>query len=239
MMSAPRFVVLVVAVSALSACGQSAPIAARSDHAALVFYNDHVEEGSVAQQLEALQALADDLVVKSSVNGALVGAAMGCGLAVVSTGNVSKCATSAAVGAAGGAIAGRAAGQQSVKRRIALVSEPEVSRGLRTTARQLETLRTDLPKTLRAQENRLNDLMMQRASGEISQAEHDRGVAKVKAERAALAEALSLSEADMRRAARNLQTAAKRGQSGLDWHIRTANQLADDVASQRSSISLL
>jgi DNA polymerase III delta prime subunit len=80
---------------------------------------------------------------------------------------------------------------------------------------------------------------MQRASGEISQAEHDRGVAKVKAERAALAEALSLSKADMRRAARNLQTAAKRGQSGLDWHIRTANQLADDVASQRSSISLL
>ena len=239
MMCKARYLVPLMAATALSACMHVTPEASRAENAALYFHNDPIVDGSVAKQVDALQQMADEIVMQSTLKGGAIGAAVGCGLAVVASSHIGKCAASAAVGAAGGAIAGRAAGQRSVKKRMQLVHEPELSRSLRNASNQFESLRDDLPGLLAAQEERLNALALQLAGGQISRAEHDRGVAKVNSERAALAEALSLSEADMRRAVRNLQTAAARGQSGLDWHIRTANQLADDVASQRASISLL
>ena len=238
-MSKTRFLVPLMAATALGACMQVTPEASRAKTAALYFHNDPIVEGSVAKQADALQQMADEIVMQSTLRGGMIGAAVGCGLAVVASSNIAKCATTAAVGAAGGAMAGHAAGKRSVERRVQLVSEPELSRSLRNAANQFDSLHDDLPGLLAAQEARLNALAVQLAGGQISRAAHDRGVAKVRSERAGLAEALSLSEADMRRAARNLETAAARGQSGLDWHITTANQLADDVASQRSSISLL
>ena len=239
MMCKPRYLVALIAATALGACMQVTPEASRADNAALYFHNDPVVDGSVEKQVDALQQMADEIVTQSAIRGGVIGAAVGCGLAVVASSNIGKCAASAAVGAASGAVAGRAAGQRSVKKRMQLVKEPELSRSLRNASSQFDSLRDDLPGLLAAQEERLNDLTLQLANGQISKGEHDRALAQVNSERADLAEALSLSEADMRRAARNLQTAAKRGQSGLDWHIKTANQLADDVASQRSSISLL
>jgi hypothetical protein len=77
------------------------------------------------------------------------------------------------------------------------------------------------------------------ATNKITKDQQDRRISEIRAERAALAEALSLTAAQARLASANLKTASANGHSGLDWHISATEQLARQSISARSSISLL
>mgnify|MGYP001044623045 CR=1 FL=1 len=230
-----------VATVALTACSQEVvPIdASRVDNEALMFHNDPINEGPVLDQVATLNASADALVGRSTVRGAVLGAAVGCGLVLVSSSNARRCLAGAAVGGAGGAFVGNMAGQQQVQQRVNLVSSNDLVRDLRNADAQIRNIRGDLPAFLAAQEAELNNLMMQLINGEIEQAEHDARVAVIQQDRADLATALEMSARDARQTANNLERAAQMGQGDLDWHIETANQLADDVQSTRSTFSML
>lgn len=196
-------------------------------------------DAALEAQAQALTESSDRLVRSSTINGALIGAAIGCGLTVLSASNAKNCVAGAALGGAGGAAVGHVVGKQKVQRRVELVSPSAVVRNLRSANDKLDSIYADLPTVLGAQDVRLNALSMALAKGEITQAAHDREVNVIRAERADLAQALMMSERDARAAARNLQEAATQGQSGLDWHIGSTNRLADDMASARDQIDLL
>lgn len=229
------------AIVALSACMQT-PVAvetSREDNGALYFFNETLDGAPVRDQMKALTDSADALVKASRLNGALIGAAVGCGVTALTGSNARQCLVGATVGGIGGAVIGTKTGERSVERRVELVSEADVAHSLNATAQQFAQVRADLPAHLATQEAELNRLTVQLINGDISQDEHDLGVLRIEQDRMDLADALSLSARELRRASANLQDAARRGQSGLDWHIGTANRLADDVESTRSSFSTL
>ncbi|WP_415919322.1 hypothetical protein [Tateyamaria sp. SN6-1] len=230
------------ALLTLSACAQAPGPSAETtklDHSALFFHDDPIHEGSIDEQVAALNTSADRLVKASTLHGAALGAAVGCGLTVLSAGNARNCVAAAAIGGGTGALVGNAAGKKDVQRRVALVDANAVVRSLRAANRQMENVQDDLPALIAAQEKQLNKLTVRFAAGDITRAEHDTGVAEIRAHRAGLAEALNMSAQDARTAARNLERAAEKGQTGLDWHIQNASDLAEEATSARSQLSLL
>ena len=213
--------------------------ASRNDNAALYFHDDPISQGGVDEQAIAMRDASQALMQRSTLNGALIGVAVGCGLSVVSASKASTCLASAAMGGAGSAVMGNIAGKQDVDRRIGLVSPAEVQRTLRNTSNQFASLKSGIPQFLADQVAKMNVLALQLAEGHISLAQHDKEIQHLRRIQNDLAEALSLSARNARLASRNLELATTQGQTGLDWHIQEAGQLANDVMSARSAIQLL
>ncbi len=230
------FKILPIAFLGLTACG-AAPSShsSRMEGAPLSFVE---QPAQMDAQAKALTDLAQRIVVQSTIKSAAVGAALGCGLAVVSA-NASNCLTAAAVGGAGGAVVGHVTGKRQVAGRVEKVSPSAIVRTLRSTNSQMELVKTSLPARLAAQEEMLAHLEMQRATGAMDPATYSRARASIAAERRAIAASLIQTEKNAKQAAENLQVAKLQGQTGLDWHISASSKLANEAHSARSSISLL
>jgi len=163
MTKAHSLIVTLVAATFLSACSEQAipyPEASRVDSNALMFFNDPINEGSVTDQVAALTATADQLVLDTTVNGALIGAAVGCGITVLTGSNARECVAGAALGGAGGAVIGNMVGERSVARRVELVAPNTVARELNAATNQFQSIQASLPQLLDQQEAALNQLTM-------------------------------------------------------------------------------
>ena len=228
---------LPLVVLTLTACGPSpSSHSSRLDGAPLSFA---AQPAQVDDQVSALTELSRRIVVQSTNKGAPLGAATGCGLAVISVGSASNCLAAAAIGGAGGAVVGHVKGKRKVARQVDAVSPSTVVRTLRKTNAQMELVKASLPARLAAQEAALSDLEMQRATGAIDAATYTAARAGIAAERRALAGALIDTENNAKKASANLQAAQRAGQSGLDWHISATSKLSTEASSARSSILLL
>ncbi|MEQ6201940.1 hypothetical protein ABMC88_02690 [Sulfitobacter sp. HNIBRBA2951] len=190
-------------------------------------------------QAQSLSDMSRRIVVQTTLKGAGIGAAVGCGLVVVSAGNAKNCVAAAAAGAAGGALIGRAAGKKKVAREMSSISPSAVVRTLRKTNDQMALIETSLPARLAAQDEALSRLDMQRATGQVDNAAYAKAHASIAAERQAIASALIETQRHAQQAASNLRAAKSKGQSGLDWHIGASDRLARQASSARSGISLL
>jgi len=228
-------------VAALGACAHTptSQNTTRFDGSPLTFHNDAAVTRSISEQTQALEASSRKLVRASTGKGAIMGAAVGCGIGLVTVGNISGCARYATTGAVTGAVRGRIAGKRDVTRRVEIASPNDLVRGIRSANAQLDQIETDLPRLLAAQDAELDALDIALSAGTITQAKHDARRDQIASDRAALAEALTLSASQAELASENLRDAKAQGQSGLDWHINETSKLANDTVSARSSISLL
>ncbi|MEP3787051.1 hypothetical protein [Ascidiaceihabitans sp.] len=198
----------------------------------------HYDVVALTDQTAHLDVLMQDVVRKSTRKGIAMGAAVGCGLTVLSASNAQNCVAGALVGGATGGIMGHAAGKRDVARRVELVSANALTKSIRKTNDQMETITIDLPRSLAAQDIELADLAREKAKGNISADAYDERLNQVRAERQKLVEALTMTAAQAKAATKNLEHATAQGQTGLDWHMSATNQLARDVASARSQITL-
>jgi len=124
----------------LASCGQSpSDLSSRAAGAPLSFA---AQPAQMDAQTTALNELSRRIVVQTTLKGAGIGAAVGCGLAVVSSGNAQTCITAAATGAVGGAIVGHVTGKREVERRIEKISPSAVVRILRKTNAQMAKRRS-------------------------------------------------------------------------------------------------
>lgn len=197
------------------------------------------QPAQVEAQTVALTEMSRRIVVQTMVKGAGIGAAVGCGLAVVSAGNANSCIAAAAAGAAGGAVVGHVVGKRKVNRSVESVSPSAVVRTLRKTNTQMALVKDALPDRLAAQEVALARIDLQRASGALSPQAYAKSHASIMAERRAIASALLETENHANQATANLRAAQSKGQTGLDWHISSTAKLAAEASSARSSIKLL
>lgn len=235
-----RTLLLSIAALTLTACAQTVPQApTRLETNPLGFHGSVLASDGMTEQARALNAHANAIVRASTLKGAVIGAAVGCGLSVLSASSAGNCITSAAVGAAGGAVIGNIAGKKDVKRRVTLASPNALVRNLRKANDNLASIQTSLPDLLAAQDAELNRLSLSFAAGQVSKQAHDTRVKAIRDDRAKLAEALLMTAQQSQKAATNLRAAAQAGHSGLDWHISATDQLARDSLSSRSSINLL
>ena len=226
-----------LALVALTACGPAPDAHSSRSDVSLMSFSSH--GAGTVDQGEALAALSRRIVIQTTLKGAGIGAALGCGIMVVSAGNAQNCLIGAASGSLGGALVGHAAGKQKVTRQIEKVSASAVVRTLRMTNTQMALVQQTLPARLAAQDEALARFDLQYASGAISAEEYSSARAAIEAERSAMAEALIETESNAIRAAQNLRIAHSEGQAGLDWHISASESLARIASSARSDISLL
>lgn len=197
------------------------------------------QEAALSEQAVALRHMTQDIIRKSTTRGMAIGAVAGCGLALVSASNAKNCVTAAVAGGAVGALAGHAQGKKQAVKRVELVSPSALVRSIAKANDKMEVVSQDLPNLLAQQDTDLAALNQQMAQGQITEAEFAHRFEVIKANRAQLAEALSLSAAQANEAHRNLQSAASQGQTGLDWHLHATKKLAREATSARSAISLL
>ena len=191
------------------------------------------------EQAVTLTQMTRDIVRKSTLNGAALGAVAGCGLAAVSTSNAGKCVGGLVAGAAAGAALGHAHGTTQASKRMQLVSPSALVRSIGKTSDQVAQIEMTLPSLLAAQDIELSDLTKQMEQGAITAATFAARADQIRADRSALSQALMLSAAQARTAYDNLKAAQAQGQAGLDWHINATRHLSEDVLSARSTISLL
>jgi hypothetical protein len=205
----------------------------------LSFENNVRQENVVSQQAHALNDLSQDIVVASTIRGAKIGAAVGCGLALVSAANAQKCVSGAVAGGVIGAINGHQAGKRQIATRVELVDPNQLVRSIRATNTSVEELTKTLPQLLAAQDKELETLAFQRDMGTLSQAAYEKRYLQIQSHRSQLAQSLSLSTKQANLAGDNLEHAATQGQTGLEWHFGAARNIARQTESARSTISLL
>ncbi len=198
-----------------------------------------VSEAQMAEQTNALTSMTRDIIRKSTLNGAALGAIAGCGLVVLSASNAKNCVAGALAGGAIGAVAGNANGKKQAMKRIELVNPSALVRSIGKADDRMDVVSRDLPGMLAQQDAELSKLNAQMNAGQITEAQFASRFEVIKANRAQLAEALSLSAAQASEAHKNLQDAQSKGQTGLDWHLSATKALAREATSARSAISLL
>jgi hypothetical protein len=75
--------------------------------------------------------------------------------------------------------------------------------------------------------------------GAISQAHYIKIYIEIQINRTASAESLTLSASQANLATDNLESAATRGQTGIEWHFGETRNMAEQAESALPSISLL
>ncbi|MBQ0804111.1 hypothetical protein [Sulfitobacter sp. HGT1] len=236
-MSKPLFLIPIIIGLGLSGC--AVPHHAVSNPPTAFSFQATGQDGAVLiEQTAALDRMMKDIVRNTTIKHAAVGAAVGCGLAIV-TSNASHCLAAAASGGVVGAVNGHMAGKKDVARRMELVSANAIVRSIRTSNAQLDDISIQLPSFLARQESDIEGLAALRGAGTLTEAEYEARLDAIRASRAELAEALMMSSQQARLASANLRAAAAQGQSGLEWHISAVEQMERETVSARSQISLL
>jgi hypothetical protein len=124
-------------------------------------------------------------------------------------------------------------------RRVEIFNPNQLVRSIRKTNDSIEELTGSLPDLLDAPDKKLEALSFNRDMGIISQAKYEKRYTETQRNRTALAESLTLSASQANLASDDLESAATRGQTGLEWHFGATRNIAEQAESARSSISIL
>ncbi len=227
-----------VALVAVSACSSSQDAATRLQATPLTLGSEQSEIALIEAQAASLNSMSNQLVKQSTVRGAKLGAAVGCGLALVSAKNAQKCLTGAIVGGGTGAAAGYVSGKRMVAQRVSRVPTGDLYNTLNETTRKMTEIKGSLPKILAAQDAELAMLKRQRAANALSPEDYAVRVGHIRDARTKLAQALTNSAENAHLSADKLGKASVKGQPELLWHIGAAKRLEQDAISTRSQIKL-
>lgn len=236
-----KILILSLCILTTAGCGQMPSQAVTRNTADLLAFEDngHDSDALMVEQAQALDAMTRDLVRAATLKGAAVGAAAGCGLAIVSSSESAKCLAGAVAGGAVGAAVGNAVGHNQVAQRVEVVQLSRVTPAISGAAQQMARMNDGMTEFLSGQDDELALMKMLHDKGTMSQQDYDARLAAIRASRADVAEALTLSAAQAQTAKQALAQAKAQGQTGLDWHIMQVDTLEDEATSARSRISLL
>ena len=227
-----------VLVLAVAGCAQTkTPFASSMSHQAVPAAQSQ-QEHVLAEQADALNKMSTDLVRKTTLNGAAIGALAGCGLAVVG-GSKNQCIQAALVGGAVGAVTGHAKGKARVAKRVEIVELSRVLPSLRTTTNQLGVVASGVDTLIAEQDAEIFALKQQVEAGQLSQETYETRLSDIRLVRSELAQALSLSASQAKQANLALQNAQDQGQTGVEWYISATEKLEQDSVSARAKLSLL
>ncbi len=239
-----RVLACVAIVTVVTGCAEkAAPIASTMNRTATLRMDARAmsmteAERQLEEQADALQSMTRDIVRKSTLRGAGVGAVAGCGLALLSATSATRCVGGAIIGGAAGGIAGNAIGKHRVNQRVQLIKRDDAARAISRASARMGTVKSRLSELIATQDAERAELKIKLARGLVTQEMYDGRIAAMQQNRAALAEALALSATQAAKARRLLLEAQRKGQDGLDWHLAAAQRLEANAISARSNIQL-
>lgn len=235
-----KIIALFIATSAVAGCGSVTPMVSRNSVEPVAMEQvGSMNAGRVVARAQELEAMSREILRRTTLQGAAIGAVAGCGLAAVTGSGTSKCVTGALAGGAVGAVAGNAVGQAQVKQRVEIVELSRVMPAVRDAGAKMELMQSDLPALLAAQKAEVAALDAGLADGSVTIEEHAARLSEMRDTRKQLAEALSLTAAQASQAHAALKSAEDQGQTGLAWYLLRIQNLEKKAVSARGTISLL
>lgn len=172
-------------------------------------------ERKLEADAKSLNQVSKKIIVNNTVQGALVGAAAGCGIALILGGNGSDCAAGAAAGGLIGGIGGNQVGQKAAQKNKEIVQTAAVVGNLAAVSKRLNTVEAELRSVLRSQDAEIRSLRRQVQAGQVSQSAYNARVRAIKSNRAVVNNELVKSERSVQEASNQLASAQKQGQPGL------------------------
>ena len=172
-------------------------------------------ELKLEKSARSLNQVSKDIIVKNTVEGAVIGAAVGCGLALILGGNGADCAKGAAVGAIGGGVAGNAVGKKAASKNEQIVKRDQVLKNLTGVSQRLNTVEAQLQGVVRSQNSEIASLRRQLANGQIEKTAYSNRVKSINANRTAVKASLQKSSKNMANTSNEIRAAQRKGQTGL------------------------
>ena len=195
------------------------------------------------RQLEAearsLNKITSDIIVKNTVQGALAGAAAGCGIALIFGGGGDDCAKGAAIGAVAGGVGGNAVGRQAAQKKTELIQRDKVLDNLRGVSKRLNGVEARLNGVLRSQDAELRSLRRQLAANQVSESSYNSRVRAINSNRKTVSNELLKSENNVKKTRAEIASARKQGQTNLSTVDRAAASNQSRLARTRSRIKLI
>lgn len=225
----------IVSALALGACATAPTVSRNAAAVDLETMPLARQETALRQQADVLTARTAEILRKSTLRGAGLGAAAGCGLGLATGAGATRCMGGALAGGAIGAVTGHAQGQAEVKKRIEIVDPSPLVSGIAKANSAMAGLQADLPAMIAAQDAEL--IRLRAVNG--GEAAYQQRLAEIATMRERLFAALDLSSRQAQDTVAALRAAQDQGQDGLDWHVHQALRLGQDATSARSAISLL
>ncbi|MEL6596189.1 MAG: hypothetical protein AAFQ47_09655 [Pseudomonadota bacterium] len=173
------------------------------------------QEKELEKQARSLNQVSKDIIVRNTVEGALIGAAAGCGIAVLMGGDGNDCLVGAAVGGVAGGVGGNAVGRQAAEKNEEIVKTAEVVKNLGQVSSRLNGVETNLRAVLKSQDAEIRSLRRQVQSSQISQSQYQTRVKAINSNRRVVSNELRRSEANVVQASQQLDQASSQGQTGL------------------------
>ena len=196
-------------------------------------------ERKLEAEARSLNQISRNIIVKNTIEGAVIGAAAGCGIAVILGGDSSDCLTGAAIGGVAGGVGGNAVGRQAAQKNEQIVKTAEVVKNLSQVSQRLNGVEAQLASVVRSQNSEIRSLKRQLDANQVSQSTYNARVRAINSNRTAVRNELAKSEANVDKASKQLASARAGGQSDVRAAQRAASSSKARLARTRNSIKLI
>jgi outer membrane lipoprotein SlyB len=193
------------------------------------------QELALEKQVKSLNQQSRDIIVRNTVEGAVVGALAGCFLAEISG---DKCAKGALLGGAAGGVGGNVVGQKAAKANRDLVNQRAIIANLTGLNQKLNSVEGNLRRVVAAQNAEIRSLQRQLKSEQVSKAQYSSRVRAINSNRATLSSSLQRTEQNVAKSSKQLVKFEQQGGKKLTSSRRAAASTQSRVAKLRKSVSL-
>ncbi|MCE6951788.1 hypothetical protein LAZ29_12700 [Cereibacter sphaeroides] len=199
----------------------------------------NASEIALERKVKSLSQQSRDIVVRNTVEGAVVGAVAGCALALMMGGNGDDCAKGAVAGGVVGAAGGHAVGRQAAEKNSELVKRDEVLARLKGINATLGSMQSDLHSVLKSQNAEIASLRRQVDADQISQSQYNSRLRAINSNRTAVSNGLQTAEQNVRKERLELASLERQDGRSLSTLTSAASSTEKRLASLRSTVSLI
>lgn len=199
----------------------------------------NANEVALEREVMSLQQQTKNIIVRNTVEGAVMGALAGCALAVMMGGDERDCARGAAVGGIAGGVGGNAVGRAAAEKNEELVKQDAILANLKGINSKLGSVQSRLSAVLAAQKAEIASLKRQLDAKQISKSSYDARIRSINSNRTAVANGLQAAEAGVARSRTDLAAVEKEGGRPMPALQTAAKSTESRLKSLRGSIDLV
>lgn len=193
-------------------------------------------ELSLEKQAKSLTEVSRDIVVRNTIEGAVVGAVAGCFLAEL-TG--AKCVEGAVVGGIAGGVGGNAVGKKAADVNKELVNQRQVIANLSGINKKLAGVQSSMRRVVSAQNTEIGSLKRQLTNKQISKSQYSSRVRAINSNRRNVSASLQRTEQNVANSRKRLVSLEKQGGKSLTSSKRAAATTQSRLANLRKSVFLV
>ncbi len=199
----------------------------------------NANEIALEREVKALQQQTRNIIVRNTIEGAVVGAFAGCALAMMMGGDEQDCARGAMVGSVAGGVGGNAVGRAAAEKNTELVKQDAILANLKGINSKLGSVQSRLSAVLAAQKSELASLKRQLDAKQISKSAYDARVRSINANRTAVASGLQAAESGVARSRSELASIERQGGRALPALQSAAKSTESRLKAMRGTIDLM